>query len=65
MYSNHSDFFCEECRYCTELWDRRKDEARYQCDKHNKRVGEHDPGCPEFDLMEGDEDDSWDSNTEM
>ena len=54
---NYSDFYCGECKYFVELWDNRKNEARFWCDKHNKRIKEQDPGCRLFQIgvEEGDQ----------
>ena len=54
---NYYDFYCGECKYYLELWDKRKDCTRGWCDRNIKRVKEEDPGCPAFEIgLEGDED---------
>lgn len=53
---NYYDFYCGECKYFVELWDNRKKEPRFWCDKLNMRVQEQDPGCQSFKIgVEGEE----------
>ena len=53
---NYADFYCEECNFCVEMFNRRKDDSNLWCSLHNKRAKAHDSGCSDFVLYEeGDE----------
>ena len=52
---NHEDFYCSECKHSTLLYDRRKDEDVYLCERFGRRVKEEDPGCEKFEL----DDEEW------
>ena len=49
---NYYDFYCEECNYCVQMFNRRKDGSTDWCSLHNKRVQAHDSGCKDFVLYE-------------
>lgn len=49
---NYADFFCNECRYYTELYDKKHDEHRAWCDKDGKSTLPKCSGCENFELEE-------------
>jgi len=52
---NYEDFYCGECRFFAELYDKRRNEIKEWCNLHNNRVEYENSGCPAFALEEGDE----------
>ena len=50
--ANFYDFYCEECNYCLDMFNRRRDGSTKWCSLHNKRVNEQDQGCQDFVLYE-------------
>ena len=56
---NYADFYCGECEYYDELYDRRRDDTKTWCNVHNNRVSYDNRGCAAFKLSqewEGEED---------
>ena len=48
---NYEDFYCGECKYYAELYDRRKDDIKEWCNMHNHKVEFDDKGSPGFKLI--------------
>ena len=53
---NYADFYCGECNYCVDMFNRRKDNSTKWCSLHNKRADEMGEACQDFVLYEEGED---------
>ena len=49
---NHEDFYCGECLFFSELYDKRRNTTREWCIKFNHRAEYENAGCPGFELDE-------------